>query len=221
MQSRDLTVDRVQKSIATFKGIIQSVRNSRVTEHTSQTIKAQAKEVCDNIISDIETRYQFTGHLIFAQLFEQDKFSNYKSEFPSQIVSTVENYYPMINSFQLKNELEVFYTRTDMHSYNGLIDLLDLILRHNLKTTYREVTNLIDILVTIGITTSEAERSSSTLNRIKPFLRNTMSQDRLNSLCMLSIEKSFVRKFLTFKSKIIDSFILAKKRKMDFILQIG
>ena len=65
MQSKDQT-DRVQKSIATFKGIIQSVRNSRVTEHTSQSIKAQTKEVCDNFISDIETRYQFTGHLISA-----------------------------------------------------------------------------------------------------------------------------------------------------------
>ena len=75
MQSKDQT-DRVQKSIATFKGIIQSVRNSRVTEHTSQSIKAQAKEVSDNIISDIETRYQITGHLIFVQT----KFSNYSGD---------------------------------------------------------------------------------------------------------------------------------------------
>ncbi|KAL8541893.1 hypothetical protein ACS0TY_002949 [Phlomoides rotata] len=45
------------------------------------------------------------------------------------------------------------------------------------------------ILLTIPITVASAERSFSKLKLIKTFLRSTMSQDRLNGLAMLSIEK--------------------------------
>ncbi|KAL6567777.1 hypothetical protein OROGR_001445 [Orobanche gracilis] len=45
------------------------------------------------------------------------------------------------------------------------------------------------ILLTIPVTVASAERSFSKLKLIKTFLRSTMSQDRLNGLAMLSIEK--------------------------------
>ena len=125
----------------------------------------------------------------------------------------------MIDSFQLGRELEVFYKRPEMHLYNGLISLLDFITSQNLKESFHEMTKLIEILITIGMTTSEAERCFSALNRIKTFLRNSMGQDRLNSLCMLAIERTFINSFSTFKDKIIDSFVRAKNRRMDFILK--
>ncbi|KAL8461686.1 hypothetical protein ACS0TY_032973 [Phlomoides rotata] len=45
------------------------------------------------------------------------------------------------------------------------------------------------ILLTIPVTVASAERSFSKLKLIKTFLRSTMSQDRLNGLAMLSIQK--------------------------------
>ncbi|XP_061993554.1 uncharacterized protein LOC133711445 [Rosa rugosa] len=46
------------------------------------------------------------------------------------------------------------------------------------------------ILLTIPVTVASAERSFSKLKLIKSYLRSTMSQDRLNGLSMLSIEKN-------------------------------
>ena len=45
------------------------------------------------------------------------------------------------------------------------------------------------ILLTIPVTVASAERGFSKLKMIKSYLRSTMSQDRLNGLAMLSIEK--------------------------------
>ncbi|XP_073030811.1 uncharacterized protein [Primulina eburnea] len=49
------------------------------------------------------------------------------------------------------------------------------------------------ILLTIPVTVASAERSFSKLKLIKNYLRSTMSQERLNGLAMLSIEKEMVQ----------------------------
>ncbi|CAH1986794.1 unnamed protein product [Acanthoscelides obtectus] len=51
------------------------------------------------------------------------------------------------------------------------------------------------------MSTSEAERNFSTLKRIKTFLRNSMTQDRLTALSMLSIEKEFISTMENFNGK--------------------
>ena len=45
------------------------------------------------------------------------------------------------------------------------------------------------ILLTIPVTVASAERSFSKLKLIKSYLRSTMSQEKLNGLAMMSIEK--------------------------------
>ncbi|XP_075481271.1 uncharacterized protein LOC142521982 [Primulina tabacum] len=48
------------------------------------------------------------------------------------------------------------------------------------------------ILLTVPVTVASAEQSFSKLNLIKNFLRSTVSQERLNRLTMLSIEKEII-----------------------------
>lgn len=50
----------------------------------------------------------------------------------------------------------------------------------------------------------------STLKRIKPFLRNTMAQDRLNALAMLPMEKNLIQLFLTLTQESMRSLPLRK-----------
>ena len=53
-----------------------------------------------------------------------------------------------------------------------------------LKTIFTEIHTLLRLYLTIPVTTASAERSFSALKRIKTYLRNTMTQERLNH-CML------------------------------------
>ena len=67
------------------------------------------------------------------------------------------------------------------------------------------------------MTTAESERCFSTLKRIKTFLRNTMAQDRLNALAMLSMEKNLIQNIPDFNTKVIEKFATQKDRRAKFM----
>ena len=69
-------------------------------------------------------------------------------------------------------------------------------------------------MLTIPITVASAERSFSKLKIIKSYLRSTMSQDRLNRLAILSIEKDTLAN-LEYK-ELINNFASQKARKINF-----
>lgn len=52
-----------------------------------------------------------------------------------------------------------------------------------------EVDKLLKIFLTIPVTTATAERSFSALKRIKMYLRNSMSQERLNHCLILHVHR--------------------------------
>ncbi len=49
--------------------------------------------------------------------------------------------------------------------------------------------NYVKISLTFGCVSVSCERSFSTLKRIKTYLRNSMSNERLNGLAIMSIER--------------------------------
>lgn len=53
------------------------------------------------------------------------------------------------------------------------------------STHFPNINKLLNILCTLPISTATPE--FSTLKRVKTYLRNTMGQNRLNGLCMLSV----------------------------------
>jgi hypothetical protein len=70
------------------------------------------------------------------------------------------------------------------------------------------------ILLTIPVTVASAERSFSKLKLIKSYLRSTMSQERLNGLAILSIEKKILEN-LEYKN-LIKNFASQKARRINF-----
>ena len=56
-----------------------------------------------------------------------------------------------------------------------------------LRTAFPSLVKLIQIGLTIAVSTAHCERSFSALKRIKSYLRSTMSQQRLVDLAILSI----------------------------------
>ena len=58
-----------------------------------------------------------------------------------------------------------------------------------LKEAFPILVKLLQIALTIVVSTAQCERSFSALKRIKTFLRSTMSERCLTDLALLSIEK--------------------------------
>ena len=71
---------------------------------------------------------------------------------------------------------------------------------------------LFRIFLTIPVTIASAERSFSKLKLIKTYLRNTIGQERLTNLSIISIENKLAEQ-INF-DEIIDKFASAKSRKI-------
>ena len=57
-----------------------------------------------------------------------------------------------------------------------------------------ELLKALQILSVIPATSCSAERSFSSLRRLKTYLRSTMGQERLSNLALLHIEREYVNK---------------------------
>lgn len=71
------------------------------------------------------------------------------------------------------------------------LDLIDVL--KEADTFFPTTKKAILILLAQPCTTSNIERSFSTLRRIKTWLRSTMTENRLNGLCMLSVHRKIVQ----------------------------
>ena len=75
----------------------------------------------------------------------------------------------------------------------------------------------IQMYAVIPATSCSAERSFSSLRRLKTYLRNTMGQDMLSSLALLHIEREFVnRVLLEDMDRMIDVFGKRSGRNSHF-----
>lgn len=216
MQSRNIDSKSIRISIDSFCSAIQEIRDSYVCNFFSQAKVSESKEICDRIIVECRERFEFTSHLIAAKLFYTEHFPSFNGNLPKTEISQACVVYPFIAKERLETELSTFYARTELHNFNGLISLLQMLLDENIASVFQETLKLLKILVTIPMTTAEPERCFSTLKRVKTHQRNTMKQERLNALSMISIEKKMISRIPEFNHKVIEKFC-RKTRRMDFI----
>ena len=58
-----------------------------------------------------------------------------------------------------------------------------------MRVAFTELLKLLQLALTIPVTTASCERSFSSLKRIKLYLRSRMGQERLSNLAVLAIER--------------------------------
>ena len=82
------------------------------------------------------------------------------------------------------------------------------------KDLFSEVNNLLQLFLTVPVTTATSERTFSSLRRVKSYLRTTMTQERLNHLLLLYCHKS--RTDSLDMTKMANSFISVNDRRAMF-----
>ena len=172
LQKRSIDAVTAKKAIQSFEEIIKDVRDNidsiaknysqqeskkrRQDDHKTRNIAA--KEVCDVILFQAKERFSFNQHLIASNLFNSGNFPEFHKTFPETTVRDTCAVYPFLDRPKLRTELEVVYMRGDFRNVCGATDLLAFIIENNLQKTFSETAKLLKVLITIPMTTSEAER---------------------------------------------------------------
>ena len=103
------------------------------------------------------------------------------------------------------------YLQSVKKNIDGVIELSIHLRGNNLDTVFLNVDIALRMLLCMTITNCSAERTFSTLKRVKNYLRASMEGDKLNSLSLLAIETELVDK--TDFDAIIDDFATQKSRR--------
>ena len=87
------------------------------------------------------------------------------------------------------------------------------------KDAYVNIYTMLQILITIPISSASCERSISTLRNLKTYLRNTMVQDRLNGLALMHAHREMELDL----EKIVDLFanLHPRRMRMENILNVA
>ncbi|XP_060942472.1 zinc finger MYM-type protein 1-like [Limanda limanda] len=178
-----------------------------------------ATVICDIVLSDAKERFSFTTHLISATLLQGDLFPEHDRRFPDSALDATVEAYPMLSKAKLKTELSLIYKNKEFRACRGALTLFLFFMENNLQDTFTETVSLLRILITTPMTSAESGRCFSTLKRIKTFLRNTKTQEHLNALALLSMEKELVRNIPDFNNRVVERFANQKARRAKFLFK--
>ena len=123
----------------------------------------------------------------------------------------------MLNKEKLKCELSVLYANDNFGGISNISKLLKFINENGFDETFSEVYKLLKIVLLTPISIADTERSFNTMKRIKTFLRNTMLQDRINSLACLSIPEEYISKIRDYNNKVINIFAQINCRRAEYL----
>ena len=112
---------------------------------------------------------------------------------PADKISLLKEMYgPLFDVPMLESQLSFIYRDTDFHKETSL-ELLKYIFEFNLQSSLPEAVKLLKMNGVLAVASASVERSFSCLKRVKSYLRNTMAQGRLSSLCRISIHKDILK----------------------------
>lgn len=178
-------------------------------------------EIIDNIHTQIDIRFKSFEKLQYFNLLNPTKYKCFvkKDNFPYNLLKNMQDIYgDFFNYCKLQNELRVWYNLSESTDKSP-IEIMNYFSEMNLKCGFSEVYKLAQLISTIPTTTASVERSFSSLKRIHTYCRSTQTQERMNNLSIISIEKELVFKLRTNRNKFYEDVIkkfTEKERRVEF-----
>jgi len=170
----------------------------------------------DSIISSLNNRFNENNETPFklCWLLPNEMVKLQKTEYIN-ILQDIENHFKIPN---IKVNGLIWYDYWQLKSQSFINDIM---VDHKklLKECefFPAVKKGIIIYITLPPTTCTVERSFSTLRRVKTWTRSTMSEDRLDGLCMISVHREKINdKKNEYVEQIINIFGV-KKRNLQFL----
>lgn len=128
----------------------------------------------------------------------------------SDFYMSFETILPLLDHFGQQLEISAAQVEMEMFKFNSGQGLAEI--NH---VTCPSIMNLLRLRNTIAVTSAEAERSFSCMNRVKSKFRNLLSDERTSDLTLLSFERDLTMSLDM--GSLIDSFAKVKSRRVPLV----
>ena len=202
-----------------MKSQIPKESNNRLKKHLGKIFFY----IVDKTLVQLRSRFEQLQHFesIFGFLFDGSKLISFVDDELKKCCLNLESNLTNgeesdIDGKDLFLELQIFQKMLPDEAYKGespwtSIQIMEFAKRMDM---FPNVLVAYKILLTIPVTVASAERSFSKLKLLKTYLRSTMTQERLNGLALLSIERQFLESLDC--RKIIEVFASKNARRHRF-----
>ena len=187
---------------ASDSGLTAQQEMSRVMVEIINRLKAEMKDRSVRL-QDLSDRFSFLLNLDSLEIDDRNEREKLRGE-----CCDFANYYENdVTSAQLYDEIIDFimlFQAGDEKIPCNAKDILEAMIQFG-KDVFPTLCIAFRLLLTIAFSIASCERSFSKLKLIKTYLRSTMSQERLNNLSLISIEKKFLS-YADVKKEVIELF---------------
>lgn len=179
----------------------------------------------DNICEDMKERFGnstlqcFGLRNLMPNILLSEDGGDFKTK-QEQLEGVLEQFSPALTQnnilkLKLRGELQLWINKWKSESKRNVTPdkVMDLLNSCD-NDIFPTIKLLLRILATLPVSVASAERSFSTLRRVKTWLRSRMNEERLTGLCMLHVHKDINLDV----DKIIDRFSKCKTRRLDFVV---
>ena len=178
-------------------------------------------EVLDIVCDEINRRFDQKDLKIVIDIecLLFDSASGIPTDIPESITDT---YRSDIDKERLSLHLQMLPDAVKQYSVSTLpikkvtsiCTLCDVLNFGGIKQLLSQVHTLLQLFLTLPVTTATSQRTFSALRRLKTYLRTTMSQDRLNHLLLLCCHKARIDAIDL--SKIASAFLSVNDRRLHY-----
>jgi hypothetical protein len=231
----ELVKEMRSKAEETFQALFSELKVSTdklgIKEETPRTCRKQTNR-CNTPYTNVEEYYRRVVYIPYLDDFccsLQERFKNHrevidslqnvlpehciKTEFSS--LEPALTFYEKDLSFrdEVRSEFLLWKQKWNREEKESLPKTAISALEKCDKDYFPNMFNILKLLAVLPVSVASAERSFSSLRRLKTYLRNTTSENRLNGLALLSIHRDIT---IT-DEEVLKQFSL-KSRNLDFVL---
>lgn len=173
-------------------------------------MKRQYFSVIDRISNEFDRRFTDNQNLLNSLEAldpENNKFLN-----PEKIQNFADVYPQYFDYINLEAQLKTAESYMQTVSTEEEKDMQKVLAAfQELPSAYSELIKMMQIALTLPISTAENERFFSVLKRVKTYLRTTIGDDRLDSLLLMAVEQNMVKTLNL--DELVDDFAKLRPRR--------
>ena len=171
-------------------------------------------EALDLLVQAIEDRFNQSGYRTYYCLEALMLKAVKKENFIEELKAVLEVYGTDLNASDLKLQLEILSTNI-ADSVTDVVDTKNYLqqLSPAEKALLSQVILVMKLIFVMPATNASSERSFSAMQRVKSYLRSTMTQERLNHLMILHVHKELTYGLIL--TNIANEFVSKSERRLQ------